>query len=113
MKLIKPSEVAFANDKIEKDFEGLDNNNSLKKNIKRAIKDIESNAFFGIQIPKRLIPIEYIKKYKITNLWKYDLPDGWRLIYSITTPTKIKIITIILEWFNHKNYERKFKYSLF
>jgi len=28
------------------------------------------------------------------------LPDGWRLIYSITTPNKIEILSVILEWFN-------------
>lgn len=108
--MIKPSEVVFAEDKIEKEFNGLDEKDELKKYIKRAIKDIQENAFCGIQIPKRLIPKEYTQKYKITNLWKYDLPDGWRLLYSITTPNKIEIISIIIEWFNHKEYERKFKY---
>ena len=52
---------------------------------------------------------QYIQKYNIDNLWKYDLPNAWRLIYTIETD-KIKIINIILEWFNHKNYEKKFKY---
>lgn len=60
-------------------------------------------------ISEKLWPNEYIKKYKITNLWKYDLPDGWRLIYTIES-NKIKIVSIILEWFDHKNYERKFNY---
>ena len=108
--MIKPSEVVFAEDKIEKEFNNLNKNDDLKKNIKRAIKDIQKNAFYGIQLPKRLIPKDYIQKYKITNLWKYDLPDGWRLLYSITTPNKIEIISIIIEWFNHKEYEKRFNY---
>ncbi len=112
MKIIRPSKVVFADDKIEKSFLELDEMSEIKKFIKRAINDIKANAFCGIQIPKRLIPKEYIKKYRIRNLWKYDLPDGWRLLYSITTPTKVEILSIIIEWFNHKEYERKFKYLL-
>ena len=111
MRLIRPSKVVFADDKIEKEFENILDNSDIKKFIKRAIEDIESNAFCGIQIPKKSIPKEYIQKYGIKNLWKYDLPDGWRLLYSIVTPTKVEIISIILEWFNHIDYERRFRYG--
>jgi len=110
MKIIRTSKVVFADDKVEKDFEKLDESDELKKYLKRAIRDIQTNAFCGVQIPKKLIPKEYIQKYGIENLWKYDLPDRWRLVYSITTPTKIQIVSIILEWFNHKEYERRFNY---
>ena len=111
MKLIKPSDVIFAEEKLERKFNCLSEDDEIKKYLKRAIKDIQENVFCGIQIPKKIIPNEYIKKYKINNLWKYDLPDGWRLIYSITTPNKVEIISVILDWFNHKDYERKFKYG--
>lgn len=110
MKLIRKSKVVFVNDNLEKEFLTLEENSDIKKYIKRAIEDIEKNAFSGIQLPKRLIPKIYIQKYGITNLWKYDLPDGWRLVYSVTTPNKIEIISIILEWFNHPDYERRFNY---
>jgi Txe/YoeB family toxin of Txe-Axe toxin-antitoxin module len=106
----KPSKVTFADEKIEKIFLELKETDEIKKFIYRAIEDVKQNAFCGIQIPKRLIPKEYIQKYSVTNLWKYDLPDGWRLVYSITTPDKVEIITLILEWFNHPEYERKFHY---
>ena len=59
---------------------------------------LRENAFAGVQIPKRLIPRVYIKKYAVVNLWKYDLPRGWRLISAV------------LEWFPHHEYERRFKY---
>ena len=110
MRIVRASKVVFADDKVEKDFEKLDESDELKKYLKRAIKDIQENAFCGVQIPKKLIPKEYIQKYGIENLWKYDLPNGWRLVYSITTPTKVQIVSIILEWFDHKGYERRFSY---
>lgn len=110
MGIIRKSKVAFVNDQIEKGFLSLNEDDNLKKWIKRAIDDLKQNAFCGIPLPKRLIPKEYILKYNVANLWKYDLPDGWRLMYTITTPDKIEILSVILEWFNHPNYEKRFKY---
>lgn len=110
MRIIKPCKVVFANDTVEKDFYNLDENDEIRKYIKRAVEDIQKNAFCGIQLPKRLIPKEYVQRYGTRNLWKYDMPDGWRLVYSITTPNKVEIISVILEWFNHPNYEKRFNY---
>ncbi|MEM2713949.1 MAG: hypothetical protein QXE64_02525 [Candidatus Pacearchaeota archaeon] len=107
------SEVYFADEKVKKAFEKLKNSKTedqmLYKWIKRAINDLSENAFCGIQIPKKLIPSSYIRKYKIDNLWKYDLPKGWRLLYTVAYE-KVMIISIIIEWVDHKNYERRFKY---
>ncbi len=77
--------------------------------IQRAINDLKKNPMCGTKIPKKLWPKNYIKTYQITNLWKYDLPNAWRLIYTIVED-KVKILNIILEWFPHKEYERKFGY---
>ena len=106
------SRIFFADENIKKGFEELKNGKSEEKelfdNLEQAFKNLKENAFSGIQIPKRLIPKEYLK-YKITNIWKYDLPKGWRLIYSVGRES-IEILSIILEWMNHKNYERRFNY---
>lgn len=105
----KPVEIQFADKNVKKAFENI-NDQKLKQFIGRALEDIENDPFCGIQIPKKLIPKEYIKKYKVKNLWKYDLPRAWRLIYSIEGGT-LKIVTIVLEWMNHKEYEKRFKYK--
>jgi hypothetical protein len=104
------SKIKFVNEKIEKGFNDLEKSDpELYKFVLRAFEDIEKNSFCGIQIPKRLIPQEYIKKFEIRNVWKYNLPGAWRLLYSIEN-TGISIISIILEWMDHKTYERRFKY---
>jgi len=99
--------------KIKESFYKLEKGNVLDKElfkfINQALNNIEQNAFCGIQIPKRLIPKEYIKKYGLTNLWKYDLPNAWRLIYSIRGG-KLIIISVALEWLTHKEYEKRFNY---
>ena len=105
---MKPGEVQFADEKIKRAFEKLDDS-SLKKFLERAFSDIKSNPFCGIQIPKRQIPEAYTKKFNIHNVWKYNLPNSWRLIYSIKGGEAI-ILSIILEWMDHKEYERRFGY---
>ena len=108
--MIKPSKVVFISDVLEKDFNELKPDDPIKKGMIRAIKDLRTNAFSGIHIPRRLWPREYIQKYGINNLWKYDLPNGWRLIYTVTPENEVELISAILEWFDHKEYERRFNY---
>ncbi|MDP7179812.1 MAG: hypothetical protein QF824_00895 [Candidatus Woesearchaeota archaeon] len=109
----KEISVAFVNQKLKHDFnllkEGNFEDKKLYEFIDRALDDLKKNPSCGTKIPKKLWPKEYIQKYEITNLWKYDLPNAWRLIYIIETD-EIMIMNIILEWFSHKEYERRFKY---
>lgn len=81
--MIKPSKVVFIDEKLEESFNSLEENDPIKRGIIRAIHDLRQNAFSGIQVPKRLIPKEYVRKYGVNNLWKYDLPKGWRLLLNI------------------------------
>ncbi len=105
---MKKVEVQFANKKVEDAFNKIADKD-LKRFLERAFKDIEANPFCGIQIPKKLIPKVYIDTHNAKNVWKYDLPGAWRLIYSIEGGQPV-IVTIVLEWMDHKEYERRFKY---
>jgi len=107
------SKVVFADAKLKHAFESLPNSKTEDKRLhewlQHAFDDIADNAFCGVQIPKKLIPRTYVKKYGIDNLWKYNLPNAWRLIYSVARD-EITVISIILEWLPHGEYERRFKY---
>ena len=90
--------------------EGAFEEKRLVQYIDGAVEDLKKNPLAGVIIPRHLWPREYIKKYKINNLRKYDLPEGWRLIYTLVG-NEVEIISIILEWFDHKRYERRFGYK--
>ncbi len=111
---MKP-EINFANEKLQDTFEKLKNSRTedkkLYKWIVRAFEDIEKNVFCGTQISKKLIPKSYSDNFSVDNLWKYDLPNAWRLIYTVKND-KAFVLSIILEWFNHKEYEKRFRYLL-
>ena len=109
----KPIYVTFGSKKLENELESLKEgkfeDKQLYSFINRAREDLKKSPVCGTKIEKRLWPKEYIKTYAVTNLWKYDLPNGWRLIYTIQT-NEIMILNVILEWFDHKSYNRRFKY---
>ena len=68
---------------------------------------IRNDVFFGRNVKKELIPKELIHKYNLTNLWIYNLRKDWRLLYTITN-NDVEVLAIILDWMNHKDYERLF-----
>jgi hypothetical protein len=111
--MIIPSETRFIDESTKEAFQNLEHGDSSEKEmfkfIDQAMDNIEKNAFCGIQIPKKQIPKEYFSKYGAMNLWKYDLPNAWRLIYTIRGGKAI-VVSIILEWMTHKEYERRFNY---
>ena len=111
--MISPSMLLLGEKKIENEFEilkeGKFEDKQLYDFIERAIKDLKTNPTCGTKIFKKLWPREYIRKFGITNLWKYDMPNALRMIYTIQT-NEVMILNVILEWFSHKEYEKRFKY---
>jgi len=84
--------------------------NQLLMAIERETENLKLNPHRGIQIPKDRIPQVYVKEYGVTNLWKINLPDYWRMIYTIVG-NEIEIISILLEFMNHKEYNKIFGYK--
>lgn len=88
----------------------------IESSILNAIKKkkglIKENIHYGEPIAKRLIPDEYKKKYGITNLFWVELPNFWRMLYTLTEgETTIEIIAFVLDIIDHKKYNKKFKYK--
>ena len=93
------SEVYFADEKLKEVYNNLEDSKAeekeLHKWISRAIDDLKKDAFTGIQIKKELIPSEYKQKIPyMDNLWKYDMPKGWRLLYTVGKD-KVIVVSIV------------------
>ena len=83
---------------------------TLLKSIERTKELLKANPFYGNPLSKKLIPKELITKYEVANLWRVELPNRWRLIYTITGD-EIKIICFILDYMDHKKYNKLFRYK--
>ncbi len=107
---MKPSKIVFVDEELQKSFEELPEEDPIKKGLIKSIRELQEDAFCGRNVKKNLIPKELIQKYNINNLWLYNLPNAWRMLYSLTPSEEVKIIAVILNWMNHKDYERLFKF---
>ncbi len=81
----------------------------LLRSINQKKDFVRANPFYGDNIPKRLIPKEYVLKYKAENLWRVELVDFWRMLYTIKGD-EVEIICFVLDILDHKRYDKKFGY---
>ena len=107
------SRVIFHNTELYDTYKKLEKGNNEEKKlykwITRAIEDLKEDAFTGLAVPKDRIPKKYQREFDAKTIWKYDMPKAYRLIYTIEN-NEIEVFAILLEWFDHKTYEKKFKY---
>ena len=82
---------------------------TLLNAINRLFDVIVNNPFYGENAKKDLIPKEYRQKYDADNLFIADLPDYWRMIYTLESD-EIEIITFVLDIIDHDQYNKKFKF---
>lgn len=83
----------------------------ILKAINKKVELIKVNLHYGDPIAKNLIPREYVEKYEITNLFRVELPNYWRMLYTLTdNETKIEIIAFVLDILDHPTYNEKFGY---
>jgi hypothetical protein len=102
--------VIFAELKLKEAFDELSNKDPrLYKEIEKSFEEMKQNMYCGRNVKKNLIPRNLIEKFGINNLWIYNLRKDWRLLYSLAHD-EIEILALILDWMNHKDYERLFKF---
>lgn len=104
---MKADKVVFLNEDLESLFNSLNDKDSIKKGLKKAIREIQEDVFCGRNVKKDLIPRKYSE---LNNLWIYNLPSAWRLIYAVS-PGKVEILAVVLDWMSHKDYENLFSFS--
>jgi len=83
----------------------------ILKSVNQKVELIKLNPHYGNPITKHLIPKEYIEKYSITNLFRVELPNFWRMLYTLTNNGEIEIIAFVLDIIDHDKYNKKFGYK--
>ena len=84
-------------------------NMQLLKAIDREKNNLKIDPQYGIHIPRKNISKALVERYGTDRLWKIDLVGYWRLIYTIIGD-EVKIIAFVLEFMDHKRYDKLFGY---
>lgn len=90
-------------------FSRLDKNSALFRDLQGVISNLKNNVIVGERIRYEQIPKYYKKRYRIDNAFHVYLPEGMRLIYTVTNHQGKKT-AFLMELSDHKRYERRFKY---
>lgn len=69
---------------------------------------LKENPQFGNPIRKQLIPKE-LKKMSITNLYRVELANYWRMLYTVEGDGN-NIFVFILRIVDHQEYDKLFGY---
>lgn len=82
---------------------------TLLKSIERIFELLKQNPQFGDIIKKNFIPKEFIKQ-GIKNLYKVELSNFWRMLYTLEG-NEVEILVFILKITDHKDYNKLFGYK--
>lgn len=89
-------------------YTSLPPNHELKKHIDDAMDLLKLDLFRGNKIEKKLWPKRYIDEHGINNLFRYQLPKGYRMLYTIVSTDET--ICLLIEVLTHKEYDKLFGY---
>jgi hypothetical protein len=78
-----------------------------RRQLRELARRLKSEPFLGDRIPQRLKPREF---KGLPNLFRLELPDGWRALYTVASSpsegTQVRILWIG----SHSRYDRLFGY---
>jgi|SRR3989344_746279 len=80
----------------------------IVKSVERIIDLLKENPQYGDPIRKELIP-EQFKKSGIFNLYRAELSNYWRMLYTLEG-NKIDVLVFILTMADHPTYDKLFGY---
>ena len=82
----------------------------LLTSINTAIRNIKANPYYGDLIPKKNISKGIVHRYGTYKIFRVELVGYWRLLYTLIGD-EVKIIAFILEFMDHKKYDKIFGYK--
>lgn len=92
----------------EQTAKGITNSDEIKlmNSINQKVALIKQNPFYGDNVKKEQIP----KKLNVQNLWRVELSQFWRMLYTIKGD-QVEIVCFILHILDHPTYDKLFGYK--
>ncbi|MBC8495999.1 hypothetical protein H8D36_07620 [archaeon] len=82
----------------------------ILNSFERTLTLLELNPYLGDLIPRKNISKKVILFYSTNKLFRLPLTNYWRLVYTVIKDEN-KTVVLILEFFNHKDYNKRFGYK--
>lgn len=83
----------------------------IKTAVEEAKNELKQDKIIGEHVKKKQIPKYYVTRHNIQVLYRYALPNRWRLTYSIIEfEVKGELSVLLLELMDHDHYNKRFGY---
>ena len=82
----------------------------LLTSINNALRNIKADYKYGDLIPRKHISKNTIQRYGTDKILRVELVGYWRLLYTIIGD-EAKVIAFVLEYMDHKKYDKIFGYK--
>ncbi len=106
-----PADHVKGSDEFYRFYRGLRPGSVERRVVDSGLDELKASATAGKKIHRPQWPPYYIRKYRVTNLWKLDLSRGARMIYTVLSERGQQIVVVLEAFLTHKEYERRFGYS--
>ena len=96
----------------------LKNSHSTKKptyqqllsSIEKVITILKENPFYGNLVPRKYLSQKIVMYYGTDKILRVELVGYWRLLYTLVGE-EVEIITLILDFMCHDDYNNIFGYK--
>ncbi len=82
---------------------------TIVRAIEQKIEVLKQFIHYGDPIAKDKIPKVYRSEFDITNLFRVELPEYYRMLYTLTNEGENRVV-FILEILDHEVYNKRFGY---
>ena len=106
-------EVRIESPHAEEQFRGAPREvqDALRRQARALSHDPQHGTFVALsRVPKETVRRWQARVGAMQNLWKLDLPQGWRALYTVGSEGPLRVV-IVLEVVRHKDYERLLGYK--
>jgi plasmid maintenance system killer protein len=111
-KIIFSEEAQEIYNSLEEQSKSSKQERMILDSLNTKLELIQKNPFYGDSIRKSRIPRYYKLKYSAKNLFRVELPQFWRMLYTmVNQESDIEIIAFVLEVDDHKGYNKRFGYK--
>lgn len=100
----------FLSEELQDYLKGLGPSHKFNKWIEGMKSVLKENMIAGECIRKKQIPGQYVKRYGVNNLYRYEHPEGYRSCYTLTEHGDLGVCPMILDVKTHDEYNKIFGY---
>lgn len=100
----------FASPDVLDVLKTLSNNDPIRIKVEQVTDEMKQDKNLGDYIKRKPWPDKYVKTHEVTNIYKLNIGDNHRLIYTIRGRKEDKVYQL-LDLLTHKEYDRLFGYS--